>query len=54
MRRFFDGEVANSAPITAEEHRRQRTVFNRLKWAIGWFIVAVADYRISWRLNFRP
>jgi cardiolipin synthase A/B len=53
MRRFFDGEVSNSTRITPEEHRRQRTLFNRLKWAIGWFIVAVADYRISRRLNFR-
>jgi cardiolipin synthase len=53
MRRFVDGEVAQSLRITPEAHRRQRTFFNRLKWAIGWFIVAVADYRISRRLNFR-
>jgi cardiolipin synthase len=53
MRRFFDGEVASSTRITPEEHRRQRTLINRLKWAIGWFIVAVADYGISRRLNFR-
>jgi cardiolipin synthase len=53
MRRFYDGEVANSTRITTAEHRRQGTLFNRLKWAIGWFIVAVADYRISRRLNFR-
>ncbi|MDB5693480.1 MAG: phosphatidylserine/phosphatidylglycerophosphate/cardiolipin synthase family protein, partial [Alphaproteobacteria bacterium] len=53
MRQFFDGEVARSTRITAEAHRRQRSLFNRLKWAIGWFIVAVADYRISRRLNFR-
>jgi cardiolipin synthase len=53
MRRFVDGEVAHSLRITPEAHRRQTTFFNRLKWAIGWFIVAVADYRISRRLNFR-
>lgn len=53
MHRFVDGEVAQSLPITPEAHRRQRTFFNRVKWAIGWFIVAVADYRISRRLNFR-
>jgi cardiolipin synthase len=53
MRRFVDGEVANSEPITLESHRRNRTLLNRLRWAIGYFIVAIADYRISKRLNFR-
>ena len=40
-------------PITLESHRRNRTWLNRLRWAIGYFIVAVADYRIAKRLNFR-
>ena len=53
MRRFVDGEVASSEPITLESHRRNRTLLNRLRWAIGYFIVAVADYRIAKRLNFR-
>ena len=53
MRRFVDGEVAQSAPVTLESHRRNRTGLNRLRWAIGYFIVAVADYRIAKRLNFR-
>jgi cardiolipin synthase A/B len=53
MRRFVDGEVASSEPITLESHRRNRTMLNRLRWAIGYFIVAVADYRIAKRLNFR-
>jgi cardiolipin synthase len=53
MRRFVDGEVASSEPITLESHRRNRTLLNRLRWAIGYFIVAIADYRISKRLNFR-
>lgn len=53
MHRFVDGEVAQSLRITPEAHRRQRTFFNRLKWALGWFIVAVADYRIARRLYFR-
>ncbi|MGS1015860.1 phospholipase D-like domain-containing protein [Allosphingosinicella humi] len=52
MRRFVDGEVANSVRITRESHRAQRTWFNRLKWGIAYFLVAVADYRISHRLNF--
>jgi cardiolipin synthase len=52
MRRFVDGEVANSVCITREAHRAQRTWFNRLKWGIAYFLVAVADYGISHRLNF--
>jgi cardiolipin synthase A/B len=52
MRRFVDGEVANSEPITREKHQAQRTLFNRLRWGLGYFIVAVADYRISRVLNF--
>ena len=53
MRRFVDREVANSDAVTIESHRRNRTWLNRLRWAIGYFIVAVADYRIAKRLNFR-
>ncbi|MDB5670655.1 MAG: phosphatidylserine/phosphatidylglycerophosphate/cardiolipin synthase family protein [Alphaproteobacteria bacterium] len=52
MRRFVDGEVSASEPITLESHSKQRTLVNRVKWALGYFLVAVADYRISRRLNF--
>jgi cardiolipin synthase len=52
MRRFVDGEIAQSRHVTIESHRRDRTWLNRLKWAFGYFIVAVADYRISHLLNF--
>jgi cardiolipin synthase len=51
MRRFVDGEVAASHRVTAEEHRRQNNWINRIKWAIGYFLVAIADYRISRRLS---
>jgi cardiolipin synthase len=53
MRRFVDGEIADSEPVTLASHRRNRTWLNRLKWAIGYFIVAVADYRIARRFNLR-
>jgi cardiolipin synthase len=52
MRRYVDGEVADSVEITLEAHRRQRTWLNRLRWAIAYFVVAIADYRIAHRLNF--
>jgi cardiolipin synthase len=54
MRCFFDGEVQASAAITIESHQRQRTLVNRAKWAVGYFLVAVADYRITRRLNAMP
>jgi hypothetical protein len=31
----------------------QRTWYNRLRWAISYFLVAIADFRITRRLNFR-
>jgi cardiolipin synthase len=51
MRRFVDREAAASERITPEAHRRERTLFNRLRWAFGYFLVAVADYRITRGLN---
>ena len=52
MRRFFDGEIEGSREVTRESHRRQRSWLNRARWAVSYFLVAVADYRISRRLNF--
>ncbi|MDQ8758021.1 phosphatidylserine/phosphatidylglycerophosphate/cardiolipin synthase family protein [Sphingosinicella sp. LHD-64] len=52
MRLYVDGEVADSREITREGHKAQRTFLNRLRWAIGYFLVAIADYRITRRLNF--
>ena len=52
MRRFVDGEVANSRRITPEGHRASMTWWNRLQWGFGYFLVATADYNLSRRLNF--
>jgi cardiolipin synthase len=52
MRRYVDGEVADSTEITIQSHRAQRTLLNRLKWGLAYFLVAIADYRIAHRLNF--
>jgi cardiolipin synthase len=54
MRRFVEGEIAASVRITPEAHDRQRTFLNRLRWGLGYFLVAVADYRITRRLNPFP
>jgi cardiolipin synthase len=54
MRRFVEGEIAASERITMESHGRERTLLNRLRWAFGYFLLAVADYRITRRLNLTP
>ena len=52
MRRFVEAELADCARVTLDSHRRQRTMLNRLKWALGYFLVAIADYRIARRFTF--
>jgi cardiolipin synthase len=52
MRRFVEGEIADSKRILPEEHRKNLTLWNRIKWALGYFVVATADYNVSRRLNF--
>jgi cardiolipin synthase len=52
MHRFVDAEIAQSRQITPELHRAHRSWINRLRWGFAYFLVAVADYRISRRLNF--
>jgi cardiolipin synthase len=52
MRAYVDGELEDSRRITRAMHRQQRTLFNRLKWGLCYFIVATMDYNVSRRLNF--
>lgn len=52
MHAFVDREVARSKAITIEAHRKARTPFARLRWWLAYFLVAIADYGISRRLNF--
>jgi len=52
MRGFVDGEVGQSLEISRSLQKRQRSWFNRLKWALCYFIVATADYNVARRLNF--
>ena len=53
MRSFVDGEIADSVEITLDAYRRRRSWLNRLRWGFAYFLLAIADYRISHRLNFR-
>lgn len=52
MRRFVDGEIADSVQITLESHKARRTWLKRLIWALSYFVVATADYNLARRLNF--
>lgn len=52
MHSFVQREIESSRRITREAHRRERSWFNRLKWALCYFVVATMDYSVSRRLNF--
>lgn len=52
MRRFIDGEAAASTKVTRAAHKARLTWYNRLIWGLCYFVVAIADYNVSRRLNF--
>jgi len=52
MHSYVDGEIADSVQIHPVTFRRHRSLFNRLKWALCYFIVATMDYNVTRRLNF--
>lgn len=51
MRAYFERECADSTPITRAVHDRRSTLFNRIRWALSFFLVTTADYSITRRLN---
>ena len=51
MRGYIERQIAASEEITPETHRQRRTIFNRLRWALGWLLVSVIDYTVTRRLN---
>lgn len=53
MRNYFEGELARSKWISPELHRNRASLWRRLKWAISHFLVNIADYTVTRRLNFR-
>jgi cardiolipin synthase len=52
LRGYVDHEVADSELITPEQHRAQRSLWNRFSWGVAHFIIATADYNLARRLNF--
>ena len=52
MRLYFEGELDDSKRITREEWAKRSTFFNRIKWALSFFMVTAVDYSVTRRLNF--
>lgn len=52
MRSYFEHELGNSRPITAEALRKAGWM-QRLRWRIGWFLVTSLDYTITRRFALR-
>jgi cardiolipin synthase len=52
MRDYFEEELDASRQITREAHRARSGLFNRIRWGLAYFIVAVLDSQVTRRLNF--
>ncbi len=51
MRGFIAQHLPWSTPVTRSLHRQRRTVWNRIRWTLSWFLVTVVDYTVTRRLN---
>jgi cardiolipin synthase len=54
MRKYVEGEVADSKWISPALHKRRANLWRRIKWAVSAFLVTSMDYTVTRRLNFRP
>lgn len=51
MREYIGRQIEASEEITPEVHRKRRTLWNRVRWSLGWVLVSVIDYTVTRRLN---
>jgi cardiolipin synthase len=51
MRRYVDGEVADSRRIRPVIHERAGFI-TRLRWALAYYLMAVVDASVTRRLSF--
>ena len=51
MRELVAHHRQASRPITQEGYRSRATRLNRIRWLASWFLVSVADYTVSRKLN---
>ncbi|MGQ3099468.1 MAG: phospholipase D-like domain-containing protein [Sphingopyxis solisilvae] len=52
MRGFIAAQREDCDNITAAAHKARAGWLTRLRWTLAWFVVGVADYTVSRRLNF--
>ncbi|MEO8141293.1 MAG: phosphatidylserine/phosphatidylglycerophosphate/cardiolipin synthase family protein [Sphingomicrobium sp.] len=52
MRLYFEGELEDCLEITPALHAKRSSLLNRGKWALSFFVVTLADYTVTRRLNF--
>jgi len=52
MRLYFEGELEACIEITPALHAQRSSLINRIKWALSFFVVSLADYTVTRRLNF--
>lgn len=52
MRRFVASLKPDCDIITAAAHKGRASWWTRLRWTLAWFVVGVADYTVSRKLNF--
>ena len=51
--RGFVAELAGDCDvITPAVHKTRGTFLTRLRWTLSWFVVGLADYTVTRRLNF--
>lgn len=51
MREFIAHHIQASEAITPARHRKRATLWNRVRWNLGWLLVSVLDYTVTRRLN---
>jgi cardiolipin synthase len=51
MRDFVSAHIEASEHITMAKHRERATVWNRVRWWMGWVLVSVIDYTVARRTN---
>lgn len=54
VRRFVEGEIADSEQVTADVYKARTGLWTRVKQFAAYFVMAVLDYNVTRRLNFGP
>jgi cardiolipin synthase len=53
VRRYFEGELADSLQITPALHQQRASIWRRVRWRVSHWLVTSMDYTVTRRLNFR-